>query len=189
MLLDIVRQSQRGVTSKYNLSSRRRRSAAFASVMRTLRRMCARPDVQLARLQQAETHEEERRHTFRSAPPSNFYRRRAIRDNMGYSNADAAQAMDALTSLHFHGPFTLVDHDGSGIAKSEFAHSQGIYLWVQTDGTSRYIHYIGQTPNFLGRHKDHLFRILGFHYGLFRADAVTANDPGRIFDGMWRLTM
>lgn len=96
--------------------------------------MCARPDVQLARLQQAETHEEERRHTFRSAPPSNFYRRRAIRDNMGNSNADAAQAMEALTSLHFHGPFTFVDHDGSGIAKTEFAHSQGIYLWVQTDG-------------------------------------------------------
>ena len=89
--------------------------------------------------------------------------------------------MDALTSLHFHGPFTFVDHDGSGIAKSEFA----IYLWVQTDGTSRYIHYI----DFLGRHKDHLFRILGFHYGLFRAYAVAANDPGRIFDGMWRLTM
>ena len=47
--------------------------------------------------------------------------------------------MAAPTSLHFHGPFTFVDHDGRGIAKSEFAQSQGIYLWVLTDGTSRYI--------------------------------------------------
>lgn len=108
---------------------------------------------------------------------------------MGNSNADAAQAMDALTSLHFHGPFTFVDHDGSGIAKSEFAHSQGIYLWVQTDGLLDTSTTLAKTPNFLGRHTDHLFRIPGFHYGLFRADAVAANDPGRIFDGMWRLTM
>ena len=89
-------------------------------------------------------------------------------------------------SLRFRGPFTFVDH-GRGIATCEFAHSQGIYLWVLTDGSSRYIHYIGQTPKFLSRHKDHLFRILGFHYGLFRSDAVAANDPESIFDGMWRL--
>jgi hypothetical protein len=89
-------------------------------------------------------------------------------------------------SLHFHGPFTFVDH-GRGIATCEFAKSRGVYLWVLSDGNSRYIHYIGQTPNFLSRHKDHLFRIIGFHYGLFRADAVASRDSNWLFEGMWRL--
>jgi hypothetical protein len=97
--------------------------------------------------------------------------------------------MDAPTSLHFHGPFTFVDH-GRGIATCEFAHSQGIYLWVLTDGSSRYIHYIGQTKKgFLSRHEDHLIEILSLRCGLFRADAVAANDPEPIFGGMlqkWR---
>jgi hypothetical protein len=94
--------------------------------------------------------------------------------------------MNAPESLHFHGPFTFVDH-GRGIATCEFAHSEGIYLWVLTDGTSRYVHYVGQTDGFLGRHKDHLFRILGLEYGLWRADAVATNDPDWLFEGMWRL--
>ena len=81
--------------------------------------------------------------------------------------------MDAPTSLHFHGPFTFVDH-GRGIATCEFTHSAGVYLWVLTDGTSRYVHYVGQTSSFLSRHRDHLIHILSLNYGLFCADAVTA---------------
>src|SRR6187455_2330470 len=94
--------------------------------------------------------------------------------------------MDAPTSLHFHGPFTFVDH-GRGIATCEFAHSEGVYIWVLTDGTSRYVHYVGQTPDFLSRHKVHLIHILALSYGLFRADAVAADEPEWIFGGMWRL--
>jgi len=56
-----------------------------------------------------------------------------------------------------------------------------------TDGTSRYVHYVGQTPDFLSRHKVHLISILSLYYGLFRADAVAANDPAWIFGGLWRL--
>jgi hypothetical protein len=96
--------------------------------------------------------------------------------------------MEAPKSLHFHGPFTFVDHDGRGIAKSEFAQSQGIYLWVLTDGSSRYIHYIGQTKKgFLRRHEEHLIDILSLRCGLFRPDAVAANDPEPIFGGMLRM--
>ena len=94
--------------------------------------------------------------------------------------------MDAPSSLHFHGPFTFVDH-GRGIARCQFAQSAGVHLWVLTDGNSRYIHYIGQTPKFLNRHEDHLFCILGFGYGLFRDDAVAASNPDWLFPGKWRL--
>ena len=94
--------------------------------------------------------------------------------------------MDAPESLHFHGPFTFVDC-GHGIATCDFADSEGVYLWVLTDGSSRYVHYVGQTSGFRSRHEDHLFRILGLQYGLFRSDAVTANDPAPLFGGTWRL--
>jgi hypothetical protein len=94
--------------------------------------------------------------------------------------------MEPLSSLHFHGPFKFVD-SGSGIANCEFAHSGGVYLWVLTDGAYRYVHYIGQTPKFLDRHKGHLMGILSLYYGLFREDAVAANDHEWIFGGMWRL--
>jgi hypothetical protein len=94
--------------------------------------------------------------------------------------------MDLPDSLYFHGPFTFIDK-GRGIATCEFARSQGIYLWVLADGASRYIHYIGQTDGFLGRHREHLLWILSLGYGLFRADAVAANEPLPIFGGMWRL--
>lgn len=94
--------------------------------------------------------------------------------------------MEAPSSLHFHGPFTFVDH-GRGIATCKFAESEGIYLWILKDGSSRYIHYVGQTSGFRSRHEDHLFRILGLQYALFRTDAVTANDPNWLFGGMWRL--
>ena len=87
--------------------------------------------------------------------------------------------------LHFHGPFTFIDH-GRGLARSEFARSEGIYLWVKTDGRRRFICYIGETRDFLKRHKEHLTQMLGANYGVFRADAVTADDPAPIFGGMWR---
>jgi hypothetical protein len=94
--------------------------------------------------------------------------------------------MNAPSSLHFYGPFTFVDH-GRGISSCEFADSEGVYLWVLTDGSSRYIHYVGQTSGFRSRHEDHLIHILSLHYGLFRPDAVEADDPEPIFGGMWRL--
>jgi hypothetical protein len=99
---------------------------------------------------------------------------------------DAPPSLPSLRSLHFHGPFTFIDR-GRGIATCEFAHSKGVYLWILTDGLSRYVHYVGHTVGFLGRHKGHLTSILSLYYGLFRADAVAANDPDRIFGGMWRL--
>lgn len=88
-------------------------------------------------------------------------------------------------SLHFHGPFTFVDR-GHGIASCRFSLSEGVYLWVLGDGEHRFIHYVGETTGFLKRHKEHLTNILGAHYGIFRADAVAADDPSPIFGGMWR---
>jgi hypothetical protein len=93
--------------------------------------------------------------------------------------------MEAPAALHFQGPFTFVDH-GRGIASSEFAASEGIYLWVKSDGQRRYIHYVGETTAFLKRHKEHLTQKLGLNYGVFRADAVAADDPAPIYGGMWR---
>lgn len=93
--------------------------------------------------------------------------------------------MDLPSSLHFHGPFTFLDR-GHAIARSEFANSEGVYLWVLTDGTQRFVHYVGETTVFLKRHKEHLTNILGINYGIFRADAVAANDPVPVFPGMWR---
>jgi hypothetical protein len=94
--------------------------------------------------------------------------------------------MDFPASLHFHGPFTFVDH-GRGIAGSPFARSEGVYLWVLRDGERRFIHYVGETTVFLKRHKQHLTQILGANYGIFRADAVAANDPTPVYGGMWRM--
>jgi hypothetical protein len=94
--------------------------------------------------------------------------------------------MHLPASLHFHGPFTFVDH-GRGIARSEFAASEGLYLWVMRDGERRFVHYVGETTAFLKRHKEHLTQILGGNYGIFRADAVAANDPAPIYGGMWRM--
>ena len=88
-------------------------------------------------------------------------------------------------SLHFHGPYTFVDR-GRGIASSGYAGEAGIYLWTKTDGTRRFIHYVGETTNFLKRHKEHLTGMLGANYGVFRADAVAADDPSPLFGGMWR---
>ena len=94
--------------------------------------------------------------------------------------------MEALPDrLHFHGPFTFVDH-GRGLARSEFARRAGIYLWVKTDGRRRLIHYVGETTDLLKRHKEHLTQLLGANYGVFRADAVAADDPAPLFGGMWR---
>ena len=93
--------------------------------------------------------------------------------------------MDLPTSLHFRGPFTFIDH-GHGIAASEFAKREGIYLWTKTDGTRRFIHYVGETTLFLKRHKAHLTQMLGLNYGVFRADAIAADDPAPIHGGMWR---
>lgn len=87
--------------------------------------------------------------------------------------------------LHFHGPYTFVDR-GRGIAVSEYRHSEGIYLWVQSDGDKRYVCYVGETRDFLKRHKEHLTQMLGLNYGVFRADAVAADDAAPIFGGMWR---
>jgi hypothetical protein len=93
--------------------------------------------------------------------------------------------MDLPAELHFGGPFTFVDH-GHGIARSPFAASAGIYLWTKTDGTRRFIAYVGETTHFLKRHKEHLTQMLGANYGVFRADAIAAGDPAPIFGGMWR---
>lgn len=38
----------------------------------------------------------------------------------------------------------------------------------------------------LKRHREHLTQILGLNYGIFRPDAVAANDPAPIYGGMWR---
>jgi hypothetical protein len=94
--------------------------------------------------------------------------------------------MSLPESLHFHGPFTFVDH-GRGIARSEFAAAEGVYLWVLRDGDRRFIHYVGETTAFLKRHKQHLTQILGANYGIFRADAVAADDPTPVYGGMWRM--
>lgn len=88
-------------------------------------------------------------------------------------------------ALHFHGPFTFVDR-GRGIPSSGYAQSEGVYLWVLTDGRRRFIHYVGETSVLLKRLKQHLTNILGLKYGIFRADAVAADDPQPIFGGMWR---
>jgi len=93
--------------------------------------------------------------------------------------------MNLPASLHFHGPFGFVD-PGHAIAASEFAHREGVYLWVLTDGDRRFVHYVGETTDLLRRHKKHLTNILGLKYGIFRADAVAADDPAPIFGGMWR---
>jgi hypothetical protein len=90
-----------------------------------------------------------------------------------------------LASLDFHGPFTFVDR-GRGIATSGHADSAGIYLWVLRDGERRFVHYVGETVRFLTRQKEHLTQILGLNYGIYRADAVAADDPAPIFRGMWR---
>jgi hypothetical protein len=88
-------------------------------------------------------------------------------------------------SLHFHGPYTFVDY-GRGLASCRFADDAGVYLWVLRDGERRFVHYVGETVRFLARHKEHLTQILGLNYGIFRADAVAADDPAPIFGGMWR---
>ena len=84
--------------------------------------------------------------------------------------------------LHFAGPFKFTG-SARGIAKCKYAVSAGIYLWVVTDGSSRFIHYVGETTNFLKRHKEHLTHVLGLNYGLFRPDAVHAQDPMPIYRG------
>jgi hypothetical protein len=94
--------------------------------------------------------------------------------------------MNLPALLQFHGPFTFVDH-GRGIARSGFAASEGVYLWVLRDGERRFIHYVGETSSFLKRHKQHLTQILGANYGIFRADAVAADDPTPVYGGMWRM--
>jgi len=93
--------------------------------------------------------------------------------------------MEFPAALHFHGPFTFVDH-GRSIATCEFAQREGVYLWVLSDGEHRFVHYVGETTNFLKRHRQHLTNILGANYGIFRADAVAADDPVPIFGGLWR---
>ena len=91
-----------------------------------------------------------------------------------------------IDTLHFSGPFTFVDR-GRGIASCECARSAGVYIWTLGDGTRRFLHYVGQAAEFLDRHNDHLYCVLGLGYGLFRADAVTADDPSKLFPGMWRI--
>ena len=93
--------------------------------------------------------------------------------------------METPASLHFHGPFTFVDR-GRGIASSGFADSEGIYLWVMTDGRRRFIHHVGEKTDFLKRQQEHLTQVLGLNYGVFAADAVAADDPAPIYGGMWR---
>lgn len=94
--------------------------------------------------------------------------------------------MDFPASLHFHGPFSFVDR-GHGIARCEFAGCEGLYVWVLSDGRRRCVHYVGETTRFLKRHREHLTNILGMNYGIFRADAVAADDPVPLFPGMWRM--
>lgn len=93
--------------------------------------------------------------------------------------------METTGGLQFHGPFTFADR-GRGIASSGFADSAGVYLWVMRDGERRFVHYVGETVRLLTRHKEHLTQILGLNYGIFRADAVAADDPAPVFHGMWR---
>jgi hypothetical protein len=46
---------------------------------------------------------------------------------------------------------------------------------------------VGETTSFMKRHKEHLTQLLGLNYGVFRADAVAADDASPIFfAGMWR---
>lgn len=53
------------------------------------------------------------------------------------------------------------------------------YLITELDGPTlvRFICCIGETRDFLKRHKEHLTQMLGADYGVFRADAVTAGAP------------
>ena len=93
--------------------------------------------------------------------------------------------MKLIESIHFHGPFAF-RAPGNTIANSEFAKSEGIYLWTLSDSDSIYIHYIGETTSFLKRQKEHLLNILSLNYGLFSPNAVAENSPTPIYGGAWR---
>ena len=57
-----------------------------------------------------------------------------------------------------------------------------------TDGSRPFIHYVGETTDFLKRQQEHLTEVRGLNYGVFAADAVAANDLALIHGGMWRDT-
>ncbi len=93
--------------------------------------------------------------------------------------------MAFLDPIHFHGPFAFFGEVNT-IARCAYARDEGIYLWTQHNDQENYIHYIGETTDFLKRHREHLTQILGLNYGLFAPNAVTANRPEPIYGGMWR---
>ena len=93
--------------------------------------------------------------------------------------------MDVSSPLHFHGPFVFSE-PGKTIAGCDFAAYEGIYLWTLSNSSAVYIHYIGETTNFLKRHKDHLTQMLGLNYGLFSPMAVQEQNPQPVYGGAWR---
>ena len=62
--------------------------------------------------------------------------------------------------LHFNGPIKL-----SEIGSTQFAESEGIYIWAlkDVDHDINYMHFIGETTNFYSRFRVHLTDLLGIN--------------------------
>ena len=92
-----------------------------------------------------------------------------------------------LKQLQFHGPYSFFNGPNY-LFDSEFANSEGIYLWViknQKDNVN-YIEYVGETTHFSGRQKEHLIQIIGLNYRIIDKDAASSGELKVIWNGLWR---
>jgi hypothetical protein len=90
-------------------------------------------------------------------------------------------------TLHFYGPYSFF-YGPNYLFDSEFANSEGIYLWVikNKKDNLNYIEYIGETTSFGGRQKEHLIHILGLNYRIIDKDAASKGELKIVWDGLWR---
>jgi hypothetical protein len=94
---------------------------------------------------------------------------------------------DNSINLHFHGPFKFTAGDND-LFKSEFARSEGIYIWTIKDemNNANYVHYIGETFSFAKRMREHFTHIAGLNYRILEPAAARQGIELRIWNGMWK---
>lgn len=89
--------------------------------------------------------------------------------------------------LKFYGPYTFTA-GSSYLFKSEFAKSEGIYIWTIKDEQHQQnlVHYIGETICFGKRQREHLIQITGLNYRIIDPTMARKGVERIVWDGLWR---
>lgn len=104
---------------------------------------------------------------------------------MSQTDVVAPTRMDV--TLNFLGPFTFTGGERC-LFESSCAAAAGIYLWTirQRSDQSHLIHYVGQTTGLASRQREHLYMILGLHYGIFDPEKAQDGVCDFLWRGLWR---